>query len=302
MLSNSYWNGNALAWLIALLLVGLFLTKLRPKLPVELNWFSAFFIVIILALLVMHGLTLHPSYSSHAIVFTWNLDQENNIPTNVSTVLLFTVSIVASRVTLSSLSYRKRLFWFIFALTYFIFALDEYLVIHETFYDLFKIVYPILVALLVVVLLILQHSASKVERESLHWLLGGLFLSVFGAYLLDAEAGISVKFPVLLLEFGIDLLSAEEMLELFGTFFVLLGLIRYSRSRIRGWANARYFRLYLVLLPILAFISLRYLFWLTPFYELKVYAEPVNVAVDEVAIALQGISITQTVSTQSRKK
>ncbi len=222
MLSNSYWNGNALAWLIALLLVGLFLTKLRPKLPVELNWFSAFFIVIILALLVMHGLTLHPSYFSHAIVFPWNLDwnldQENNIPTNVSTVLLFTVSIVASRVTLSSLSYRKRLFWFIFALTYFIFALDEYLVIHETFYDLFEIVYPILVALLVVVLSILQHSASKVERESLHWLLGGLFLSVFGAYLLDAEAGISVKFPVLLLEFGIDLHSAEEMLELFGTF------------------------------------------------------------------------------------
>ena len=291
MLSNSYWNGNVLAWLIALLLVGLFLTKLRSKLPVELNWFSAFFIVIILALLVMHGLTLYPSYSSHAIFFTWNLDQENNIPTNVSTVLLFTVSIVASRLTLAPIGYLKRMYWIIFALTFLLFALDEQLKIHEYFYDLYDIIYPILVTFLIVSMLILHRHNKKSEHESLSWLLWGMFLSIIGAYYLDKTHELSLYIPVILPSLRIDLHSAEELLEFFGILLVLLGLLRYSRSYIKGWVNSHYFRLYLVLLPILAAICSRYFFLLTPFYELKVYAEPVNVAVDEVAIALQGVDL-----------
>ena len=291
MLSDPFLNGYVFAWVLAIILVGWFLWKLRPKLRVELTLYSAFFIVIIAVLLILHGVTLHPTLKNTISIPAWNFDYENNFPTKATTILLITVSITAARLTLAPQSIPKRALWLLMALTYFLFALDEFWEIHETFYDLYNNLYPIIVALIVAALLILQHSANRADRMCLHWLLIGLFLSILGAYALDQKEGITIRFPFGLPTLGFDLHSAEEMLELFGTFFVLLGLIGYSHSKIKGWSKQLNFRIYLLSLPVLAFVIFRYIFWLTPFYELKLEAESVHVVIDENAIAIQGYDL-----------
>ena len=291
MLANVDWNGSLFAWLIAIILTVLYYSKLRHKLATELRWFMEIYLFIILGLLFMNSLTLHPTYSNPNIIITWNFNKENNIPTYTSTILLFSISFVASRLTFAPIGYLKRMFWIIFAFTFFLFALDEQLKIHEYFYDLFDIIYPILVTFLIVSLLILHHHSKKAERESLSWLLWGLFMSIIGAYYFDQTYGLSLNIPVILPSLRIDLHSAEELLEFFGILFILLGLLRYSRNHIKGWDKSHNFRLRLVLLTILAAICLRYITLLTSFYELNAFAEPVNVEVDEVAIALQGVDL-----------
>ena len=291
MLVNVDWNGSLFAWLIAIILVALYYAKLRHKLTSELRWFMEIYLLTILGLLFMNSLTLHPTYSNPNISTTWNFDGENNIPAYTSTILLFSISFVASRLTFAPIGYLKRMFWLIFAFTFFLFALDEQLRIHEYFYDLYDIIYPILVTFSILIILILHRHSKKAERESLSWLLWGLFMSIIGAYYFDQKVELSLNIPVILPSLQIDLHSAEELLEFFGILFILLGLLRYSRKHIKGWANTHHFRQYLVLLPILAVIFVRYLSWLEPFHDLKVFAEPVNVVVDEVAIALQGADL-----------
>ena len=281
------WNGYVFTWFFSAVLFCLFWSKLRPKLVKDLRRFGVFIFGILLFLLFMYGAAiLHPIASSQSSL--WHFEVEQNIPSNVSTVLLLSVSIVAFRLILLPLAFRERLIWLIGALIYFSFALDEYWEIHERLYDLYDIVFPIVVAFFTLSIFVLQWSARGEARRSLRWLLFGILVSIVGAYIFDEWVEICSTDFASVPEFCVNLRPGEEMLEMLGTLFVLLGLLAYHCACKKKTTNARHFRLYLISLLILACIGLRYLFLLTPFFELKRYAEPVTVQFAEGTFSLHG--------------
>lgn len=288
MASAVFWNGYALAWIIVALIAMLYIAKAQPRLPKELRWLAAICAGILLGLLVMQGISFYPSVSTDQLVSVWDLDREENIPTNLTTILLFFTSWVAMCLALAPQAIAKRLIWWVFAITYFTFALDEHLEIHERWYELYDIGYPIIVGFLFLSLLFWFGRADQPERNSLWMVLTGLMLSVVGGFLLDAKAGIRIPLPLLSDALHIDLHTAEEMLEMFGTLAVVLGALHYGFHHVKAWSAPRNFRIHLVLLPCLAIISFRYLEWSTPNFERLTRAEAVQLTIHEDALIMQG--------------
>ncbi|MCY4009174.1 MAG: hypothetical protein OXF22_05425 [Anaerolineaceae bacterium] len=286
-----FWYGYALAWIIIALLAIFYFAKVQPRLALELRWLAAIGAGILLGLLWMQGVSFYPAVATDRLMLSWGLDREGNIPTHLATILFFFVSWVALRLALAPQAIAKRLIWGVFALTYFIFALDEHLEIHESWFDLYNIGYPIIVGGLFLSLMFYWVRADKPERFSLGLVLTGLMLSVVGGFLLDVKAGIRIPFPLWTGELHIDLHSAEEMLEMIGTLGVALGALHYGSHRVKTWSIPRIFRLQLLLLPCLAIISFRYLEWMTPNYERLVDAEPVHLTVREEALIMQGFDL-----------
>ena len=260
---------------------------MRPKLVKDLRRFGVFLFGVLLLLLFMYGsVVFRPIASSHSSL--WHFEIEQNIPSYISTVLLLAVSMAAFRLIFMPLAFSERLIWLSGALIYFSFTLDEYWEIHETLYDLYDIVFPIVVTLFTLSILILQWTAKGEARRNLRWLLFGLLVSIVGAYIFDEWVEICSTDFVSVPKYCVNLRPGEEMLEMLGTLFVLLSLLAYHSTNRKKTTTARHFRFYLISLLILACIGLRYLFLLTPFYELKRFANPVTVHFAEGTLSLHG--------------
>lgn len=191
------------------------------------NWFFLL-ISIVLLLLAMHIITRGISVSIHR---RFDLDNEANIPSWYSTILLFSISLISFltfkiEAVKNNVGFVARNFWLVFSLFYCFLSLDEAARIHETIdgYTQFKwvVVYAPFAGMFF--LMTAYYTIKLVNDNKLfgYWILAGLVIYAVGG--MGAEMIQYIYYPLskpmLLIEVMI-----EEGLEMTGTVMVLMGCL-----------------------------------------------------------------------------
>ena len=198
----------------------------------KIFWSVVSIIIVLAAIYLIDRFYYH--FPDISFSSTWmqkfDLDDEGNIPTWLSTTLLIGVAITSWVISLnlkksSPGDHRASTFWAIFGSFYLFLSFDEGAAVHELFGLVFNLrwVYfyaPLGLAffLLSARYFIFQQSDSKTRL----WILGGLMIYAFSGLFLEFLFDV-ISMDYILTSFEI---AFEESGEMLGTLFVLMGCIR----------------------------------------------------------------------------
>jgi len=185
---------------------------------------------LVLILVVMH---FFPKRLSPTVHNLFDLDEEGNIPTSYSTMLLFSVSLGSLSIFIVGKTVlRSPYFWLLFSGVYCFLSLDEGAGLHEIIDKTtsLKWVYIYAPFALAFFLVCVYHVTKNGNRSLRNWILGGLIVYATGGLVLEYVGYWFWPLRDMLHQIEIVL---EEELEMIGAIMVLTGCL-HELNRVWG--------------------------------------------------------------------
>lgn len=199
-----------------------------------------FLLIIELFLLLMY---FFPVDWSPGVANKFNLDNESNVPTWFSTVLLFAISLTSFGIYFLGSKFKinssLKTFWLLLSAVLCFLSADEASMIHEGLGHFFNIpwfyIYAPLGATIFIVFVYLLFVVNR-NRALAYWILGGLII-----YLLGALGGELIYYYIFKGTYAVAEVVFEEGFEMFGEIIMLTGCL-LELNRCLGIFNEQSFK------------------------------------------------------------
>ena len=198
---------------------------MQRHLPPHVNGLVYGLIAIQFFLIFMHAWTFN--WAENQSQRLWDLNWERNLPTTFSMIQMALVGAVAITLAwMADLSRVRRVYLLVMGAAFLLFAYDEYYLLHERYQLIrnFYVLFGIFIVLLSAVFVSQAASRHTFVFNLFTWVAGGIAISGFGAFTLEALSFICLQQFGLETSYCLRPYPMEEALEKLGTLFVLLGL------------------------------------------------------------------------------
>jgi hypothetical protein len=189
--------------------------------------YSLLFVVFLLAIAHIVSPSISPTFREK-----FDLDQEGNVPTWFSTILLFWIALNSYRIFKSNTQVQNtvrlsQIFWGSMSAAFLFLSLDEGAQLHELFVQLHLPHWFLIYAPFIILFLFLTYYYLFCEncgRELRTWLGWGFVLYILGAFFFELITYLLSPLSPALMEAEF---VVEESLEMVGAIFILVGTYQH---------------------------------------------------------------------------
>ena len=208
-----------------LLIVYLYWRLIHRHMSTQANGLVYGLIAIQFFLIFMHAWTFN--WADIRSQRDWDLNWERNIPTTFSMIQMALAGAVAITLGwMADLPRIRRVYLLVLGAAFILFAYDEYYLLHERYQFVrnFYVLFGIFIVSLSMWLASRASSRHQFFFNLYTWVAGGIAISGFGAFTLEALSFICLQQFGLETSYCLRPYPLEEALEKLGTLIVLLGL------------------------------------------------------------------------------